>query len=122
MSFEGRRSDFARDRLEFFDRGLENFLDAVQLLFDLGVVVSSDQHYSVKQLRLGERIFPVRLIRTRLDRVADAAGARSRANSVRFHAVSKIVVRRVSDVFGEDSSHLTRWLVVLIGSDVRCEY
>lgn len=122
MSFEGRRSDFARDRLEFFDRGLENFLDAVQLLFDLGVVVSSDQHYSVKQLRLGERIFPVRLIRTRLDRVADAAGARSRANSVRFHAVCEIVVRRVSDVFGEDSSHLIRWLVVLIGSDVRCEY
>lgn len=40
VSLEWRWSDFPRNRLEFFDGGLEGFLDVVQLLLDLRIVIS----------------------------------------------------------------------------------
>ena len=113
MAFERRRTDFARNCLEFFDEcrrraDLEGLLDAVQLLLDLRVIVACYQHHAMQQVRLGEWLFPIWFSGAGFDGVADGAWACCIADGVCFHAVCVVAVGRVADVFGEDSGNLNR--------------
>jgi hypothetical protein len=114
MSSEWHRSDFARDRLKLLDRRPKGSLDAVQLPADLCVVVSSNEHYSVEQLRLGEWILPVGLVRAGFDRVSNDFRTCGRPDRTRLHPVFEMTVRRAAEVFSEDSSHLIRLSVGVV--------
>jgi len=116
MTFERRRTDFARDRFQFFDKGrrraeLECLLDAVQLLLDLCVVVARHQYYAVQQIRLGEWLFPVWLVGPWFDGVADGAWTGCITDRVCLHAVCVVAVGRVADVFGKNGRYL-HWSVL----------
>lgn len=111
MALVWLRTYFARYRDELFHRSgcsaeLEQLLDAVELLLDVGVIVSRDQDDSVKNFWLHERLFPVRLVSTRLDWIANDTGVRLIAHGVRFHAVLEVFVAWAADVLREDGRHL----------------
>lgn len=78
MTFERRWTNFARNRLEFFDERrrraeLESLLNFVQLLLDLRFVVACHQHYAMQHVGLGKWLLLIRLIGAGFGGVADGA-------------------------------------------------
>lgn len=111
VALERIRSDFACDCLKLFYKGrrsteLEDFLDFVKLLFDMVIVVASDEYHTMQDVRLCEWLLPIRLARAWFDRIANDTGTGYRAHRVSLHTILEVLVVWSAEVFGKDPGHL----------------